>query len=142
MNTEGFETWDIDIQVLDDNPIYKDEKFRLRFSFNKYYPIEPPEVVFISVPSPAPFPESPDSSPPHPIQIPMHPHVYSNGIICIDMLSARHWSPVLTVEAVCISLQSMLTGNTRSERPEGDQAVCSAPQRPREMRFQYDDDDV
>lgn len=51
------------------------------------------------------------------IDIPMHPHVYSNGIICLDLLSSGNgWSPVQSVETVCMSIQSMLTSNTKNGR--------------------------
>ena len=43
--------------------------------------------------------------------IPMHPHIYSNGIICLDLLDKAGWSPVHNVESVSMSLQSMLAGN-------------------------------
>lgn len=44
-------------------PIYKGETFRLRVRFGERYPLEPPEVLFVA----------PD--------VPVHPHVYSNGHI-------------------------------------------------------------
>jgi ubiquitin-conjugating enzyme E2 W len=141
----------MDIRVLDDNPIYKDQVYRLQFSFSNSYPIgtsslplrsspaalqtlpltpptEAPEVVFIS-----------DSE--HPI--PMHPHVYSNGIICLDLLDKAAWSPVHNVESVCISLQSMLTGNSKNERPPGDEDfVRRNTRRPRDINWSFHDNDV
>lgn len=99
---------------------------------------EPPEVQFTTHPLPTdPSPETTS------LPIPIHPHIYSNGIICLDLLSSAGWSPVQTVESVCMSIQSMLTANTKNERPPGDKEfVASNKRRPRDIRFQYDDDDV
>jgi ubiquitin-conjugating enzyme E2 W len=92
--------WQMDISILD-NPLYSPtDKYRLKFTFSTSYPIEAPEVVFLS---------TPDRT------IPMHPHVYSNGIICLDLLDSQGWSPVHNVESVCISIQSMLASNTKAE---------------------------
>jgi hypothetical protein len=92
------------------------------------YPPEAPEVVFVK-----------DAT--HPI--PMHPHVYSNGIICLDLLDRQAWSPVHNVESVCISLQSMLTSNTKNERPPGDEDfVRHNTRRPRDINFYFHDNTV
>lgn len=95
--------------------------------------LEPPEVQFINVPE--------DSGTPRPI--PMHPHIYSNGIICLDLLGQSGWSPVQNAESVCMSLQSMLTANTKDERPPGDQDfVTYNRRRIRDINFVYEDDNV
>ena len=41
----------MDIKVLDDNPLYKNQTYRLVFIFPQNYPIEPPEVTFLYVPA-------------------------------------------------------------------------------------------
>lgn len=95
--------WEMDMTVPD-NPIYDpSETYRLKISFSPSYPIEAPEVVFVTRTSPE-------------RKIPMHPHVYSNGIICLDLLDPQGWSPVHNVESICISIQSMLASNTKNER--------------------------
>ncbi|EWG43771.1 ubiquitin-conjugating enzyme E2 W [Fusarium verticillioides 7600] len=120
--------WFVDIQVLDDNPLYKNQVYRLKFHFPKMYPIEPPEVTF-------------DKQTDRPI--PMHPHIYSNGIICLDLLGQQGWSPVQSVSSVCMSIQSMLTSNDKNERPPGDEDfVRGNKQRPRDIEFLYHDNTV
>ncbi|KAF4977256.1 hypothetical protein FZEAL_6196 [Fusarium zealandicum] len=120
--------WFLDIQVLDENPLYKDQVYRLKFQFPKMYPIEPPEVTF-------------DRRPERPI--PMHPHIYSNGIICLDLLGQQGWSPVQSVQSVCMSIQSMLTSNDKDERPPGDEDFVRGNRlRPRDIEFLYHDNSV
>lgn len=121
----------MDIQVLDEtHPLYAGHTFRLRFRFSTRYPFEAPEVTFQRLVEP-------------PRSIPLHPHIYSNGIICLDLLAPQGWSPVSNVEGICVSLQSMLAGNQRAERPEGDEMfVRTNRQRPRDIRFEFHDDHV
>ncbi|MCJ1266801.1 hypothetical protein MMC22_006686 [Lobaria immixta] len=126
VSADDYKEWQMDFRILDANPLYLNKTYRLRFRFSSSYPIEAPEVTFISKP-----PER---------TIPIHPHIYSNGIICLDLLGSQGWSPVHNVESVCMSIQSMLTGNTKNERPPGDEDfVRRNTQRPRDIRFVYED---
>lgn len=125
---ENLQEWTVDIQVLDQNPLYLNQTYRLLFRFNSTYPIEPPEVVFVGLPD---------------RPIPIHPHIYSNGIICLDLLGSAGWSPVQNVESVCMSLQSMLTGNSKNERPPGDEDFVRTNRlRPKDIKFFYHDNKV
>ncbi|KAJ5217072.1 hypothetical protein N7468_010080 [Penicillium chermesinum] len=141
VKADDLKEWQMDIKVLDENPLYMNKTFRLKFTFSDRYPIanpgftysEPPEVQFIQVPD--------NSDTPRPI--PMHPHIYSNGIICLDLLGRSGWSPVQTAESVCMSIQSMLTANTKDERPPGDKEfITHNRRRIRDINFVYEDDDV
>lgn len=39
VKSDNLEEWQMDIKVLDDNPLYKDQTYRLKFTFNNKYPI-------------------------------------------------------------------------------------------------------
>ena len=135
----------MDIRVLDANPLYAGQTFRLRFRFPANYPIEAPEVMFVALAPASPNGAVADKEPASNAgarPIPMHPHVYSNGIICLDLLDRQGWSPVQNVESVCMSLQSMLTGNDKDERPEGDAMfVMTNRKKPKDIAFDFHDHD-
>ncbi|OAA32684.1 ubiquitin conjugating enzyme [Moelleriella libera RCEF 2490] len=125
---ESLKEWTFDIRVLDSNPLYENQTYRLQFQFPQSYPIEPPEVTF-------------DCKPDRPV--PMHPHIYSNGIICLDLLDTQGWSPVQSAESVCMSIQSMLTSNSKNERPPGNEDFVKGKRlRPRDIEFLYHDNTV
>jgi ubiquitin-conjugating enzyme E2 W len=49
IQADDFQTWLMDIQVIDSNPLYQGETYRLKFSFTPQYPIEvhiPPHTIF------------------------------------------------------------------------------------------------
>ena len=94
--------------------LYKDQTFYVKVLFSSEYPIEPPEVTFLEM---------------NGSTVPLHPHVYSNGHICLDILyNGRDggWSPALTIKKVMLSLLSMLSTNTVRERPKDDSVYCLA----------------
>lgn len=46
---EPLNEWIVDIKVLDENPLYMNQTYRLKMNFSDTYPIEPPEVVFVQL---------------------------------------------------------------------------------------------
>lgn len=109
-----------------DNPLYEGQKYLLRVDVDKDYPVEPPVVRF-----------SRDG-----YVIPLHPHVYSNGHICLNILG-KDWTPACSIESIILSIQSMLANNELGERPpDDDRYVSLAPRNPKHTRFDYHDDNV
>jgi ubiquitin-conjugating enzyme E2 W len=47
VKSDSLEEWQMDIKVLDDNPLYKDQTYRLKFTFSAKYPIgkAPPNTL-------------------------------------------------------------------------------------------------
>jgi ubiquitin-conjugating enzyme E2 W len=104
--------------------IYSGEKFKLRIIFPDVYPMEAPEVVFL------------------PGFVPQHPHVYSNGHICLNILG-DDWSPALTVRSVCFSILSMLSSCQLKEWPtDNDRYTKNKRGTPKDTNFIYHDDGV
>jgi ubiquitin-conjugating enzyme E2 W len=103
--------------------LYSGEIFRLQFTFGAEYPIESPEVVFLS---PAP----------------KHPHIYSNGHICLSILYDA-WSPALKVETVCMSIQSMLSSAREKSHPkDNDSYIMRCAKSPKQTRWDFHDADA
>merc|ERR1719424_1122399 len=104
--------------------LYDGEHFKLRFGFPQRYPLESPEVVFVG-------------------ESPIHPHIYSNGHICLSILY-DHWSPALTVHAVCVSIVSMLSSCTEKVKPQDNITYCAmvGNRSPKLSKWHYDDDTV
>eukprot|EP00049_Salpingoeca_infusionum_P010610 m.183380 g.183380 ORF g.183380 m.183380 type:complete len:127 (+) comp14690_c1_seq6:1406-1786(+) len=80
--------WQVAIQGPEGS-LYDGEVYTLQLTFSEKYPFDSPEVVFVG-------------------ESPAHPHIYSNGHICLNILSTG-WSPALTGQAICVSIQSMLS---------------------------------
>uniref|UniRef100_A0A7E4VL84 N-terminal E2 ubiquitin-conjugating enzyme n=1 Tax=Panagrellus redivivus TaxID=6233 RepID=A0A7E4VL84_PANRE len=77
--------------------LYEGEKFTLQFRFDDQYPFSSPEVMFTG-------------------NVPVHPHIYSNGHICLSILT-DDWTPALSVQTVCLSILSMLSSCKEKIRP-------------------------
>ncbi|KAJ5077550.1 ubiquitin-conjugating enzyme e2 w [Anaeramoeba ignava] len=105
VKTENLMTWLIEITGAE-KTLYEDETYTLQFRFDTEYPLKPPEVVFLQ-------------------ESPVHPHIYSNGHICLDILD-ESWTPALTVESVLLSLISMMSSCKKKERPPDDSSYVRA----------------
>jgi len=126
LSADDFQTWYLSLEVLGET-VYAGEVFALKFRFDNSYPISSPAVQFVV-----------DDG----YKAPVHPHVYTNGHICASILG-NEWSPVLSVVAVCVTLQSMLASCKKKELPPGnDSYVRHAPENPKKTRFEYHDDTV
>ncbi|EPQ30102.1 uncharacterized protein PFL1_02219 [Pseudozyma flocculosa PF-1] len=123
---DDLQEWKFSLRVLGDS-LYHDQVFALRFRFSDQYPLESPEVVFITTDG---------------YKAPVHPHIYSNGHICASILG-NEWSPVLNVSSVLLTLQSMLASCKKLEVPPDNESYCKrAPKSPKDSRFVYHDDSV
>ncbi|KAH8922919.1 UBC-like protein [Atractiella rhizophila] len=126
LTSETLAEWTVEVKVLGET-VYRGETFALKFKFSPQYPIDSPQVTFLTTP---------------PYKPPVHPHVYTNGHICASILGTG-WSPVLNTISICLSLQSMLASCTKQELPpDNDRYVRYAPENPKETRFVYHDDTV
>ncbi|XP_023326404.1 ubiquitin-conjugating enzyme E2 W [Eurytemora carolleeae] len=120
---EDLGVWQIKL-VGPTKTLYEGETFNLQFKFGMKYPFDSPEVVFVG-----------DS-------IPVHQHIYSNGHICLSILT-DDWSPALSVESVCLSIISMLASAKDKVRPSDDSFyVRTCSKNPKKTRWWYHDDSV
>ena len=55
--------------------------------------------------------------------IPINPYVFSNGLVCLDILDTD-WSPILRVSSVTLSVLSMLSSTTVKKKPPNDDEIC------------------
>jgi ubiquitin-conjugating enzyme E2 W len=119
-DTSNISCWEVTLHGAE-GTLYEGEVFKLQFTFPPNYPIESPEVVF---------------KPPAPI----HPHIYSNGHICLSILYDQ-WSPAMTCQSVCLSIQSMLSSSSEKVPPANNLAyVATAAKNPKKTNWVFHDD--
>ena len=102
------------------NTIFAGEKFKLRVQFPPDYPASPPSVYFLA-------------------PTPRHPHVYTNGDICLSLLG-EGWSPNLTVPKLALSILSMLSSAKHKGVPQDNSAHCHNPPGKKQEGWMYHDD--
>lgn len=113
--------WIVDMEGAP-GTLYEGEKFQLLFKFSSRYPFDSPQVMFTGE------------------NIPVHPHVYSNGHICLSILT-EDWSPALSVQSVCLSIISMLSSCKEKRRPPDNSFyVRTCNKNPKKTKWWYHDD--
>ncbi|KAI8616539.1 ubiquitin-conjugating enzyme/RWD-like protein [Chytriomyces sp. MP71] len=119
---DGMTVWKIRVDGAE-GTAYSGDTFYLQFTFSNKYPLESPEVIFVGTP-------------------PVHPHIYSNGHICLSILYDQ-WSPALTVSAVCLSIQSMLSScEIKEPPPDNASYIMRAGKSPKGTHWAFHDDKV
>ena len=123
VSQDSLDVWFIEFAGAE-NTLFANEHYTLRFVFPQDYPIEAPEVVFMQ-------------------PTPLHPHVYTNGHICLSILYDS-WSPALTVRSICLSILSMLSSAEEKKLPpDNDRYVRTCKGRsPKRTRWDFHDDKV
>ncbi|XP_046848781.1 probable ubiquitin-conjugating enzyme E2 W-A [Xenia sp. Carnegie-2017] len=121
--SSNLETWIMNVEGAK-GTLYENEKYQLQFKFTSKYPFESPQVMFVGE------------------HIPVHPHVYSNGHICLSILT-DDWSPALSVQSICLSVLSMLSSCKEKKLPPDNECyVKTCSKNPKKTKWWFHDDNV
>jgi ubiquitin-conjugating enzyme E2 A len=81
--------WDASIVGPEDSP-WEGGIYSMKIKFEENYPDKPPVDVRFSCPM-------------------FHPNIYSDGSICLDIITEHKWNPTYTICTLLASIQSLLT---------------------------------
>ena len=127
-NEEDLKQFFFGILVADNDLYPSGDLYKLLIIVTKDYPVDSPLVKFV-------VQDQNDA-------IPIHPHIYSNGHICLNLLG-EDWTPACLIESILLSIHSMLVHNTNNSRPPDDERyIKNAPIDPKRSRFVFHDDNV
>ncbi|KAG7664816.1 uncharacterized protein J8A68_001633 [[Candida] subhashii] len=144
-NDENLTDFIFQIKISNHNLYPETDLYYLSIQITEDYPVDCPQVKFIIYEPPIDLTQDDDTSSIEIIEkstIPIHPHIYSNGHICLNLLG-EDWTPACSIESILLSIQSMLNTNDKLERPPDNESyIRHAPLNPKRTRFVYHDDNV
>ena len=116
VRADNMNVWVVTLNGVE-GTLFEGEKHKLRIEFPREYPAKPPSVYFLK-------------------PTPRHPHVYTNGDICLDLLG-KGWKPQITTRTLAISILSMLSSaKEKGIPPDNSNHADNAPGRPQEGEYQ------
>lgn len=99
-NESNLNEWIVDVDGAK-GTIYEGDKFKLKFVFPQEYPRKAPTIIFV------------------PGHVPIHPHIYSNGHMCLEILY-EGYQPQMTLVYICNGIMLLLDRNNKKELPYND----------------------